>query len=90
MPTYRITRAYQANRDGATWGPYAPDQLLDLREDDADWLNRDSPGLAVPHVEAPPEPELDPGPAQEPPTRDATPTANRQHRGTRRRSTTEA
>lgn len=90
MPRYTVQHRYQSNRDGTLWGPYEVGQEIDLREDDAAWLNTDSPGLLVLYVEPTPEPEPEPAkdPAPEPDSteREATPPPNRMYRGGRRRT----
>lgn len=89
MPRYVIQHRYQSTRDGTLWGPYDAGQEIDLREDDAGWLERDSPGLLKPFTE--PEPVPEPEPVEEPADtddnqRDATATRDRMHRGGRRRT----
>lgn len=66
---YTVTRSYTSRRDGQTFGPWVEGDQVDLTAEDADWVNRDSPGTL-----AEPKPE-----------RQQAPTADRQHRGGRNR-----
>jgi hypothetical protein len=73
-----VTRRYSAWNNGPVGG-WQVGAEVDLDEDVAAWVERDSPGTLV--DPAPPEPE----PAPEP-ERQASPPANRQHRGGRNRA----
>lgn len=58
MPRYVVQHRYASKRDGVQWGPWDAGQPIDLREDDAAWVNLDSPGCLEIEAEAPPvEPE---------------------------------
>jgi hypothetical protein len=49
MAEYKVQHAYSAWRDGHRVGPWAGGESVDLDEDVAEWVNRDSPGtLAKP------------------------------------------
>lgn len=85
MPRYRFNHRYLSQRDGVQWGPFDAGQEIDLREEDADWLDRDSPGCLSPVVDAPPAAEPEPESESEP-ERDAVPARDRMHRGGRRRA----
>lgn len=51
MPQYVIKHAYRSARDGVALGPWAAGDTVELSEADAEWLERDSPGVvAVPYV----------------------------------------
>lgn len=80
MARYVVAHSYSSYRDGQKFGPWPAGQVIELAEDDAAWVCRDSPGAltseAVPEVVE----EL-PAERQKPPTRD------RQHRASRNRST---
>lgn len=96
MPQYRVNRRYAASWNG-TRLHYAAGVEVDLPEDLADWVNRDSPGtLAL--VEPEPEPVAAPAPAGEPEPAsdqggedaaavdDEAPRRNRQHKPRRTRA----
>jgi hypothetical protein len=76
MPQYQLKHAYTSRRDGRTFGPWAVGDVVDLDQDDADWIDRDSPGALTTPAAADPEPE--PEPEAE---RAAKPTPNRQRKG---------
>lgn len=59
MVSYTVARRYTARRDGQTFGPWEPGDQVDLEPDDADWVNRDSPGALEPN----PKSESAAGPA---------------------------
>lgn len=81
MPTYRVNHRYSARRDGQDFGPYIEGSTVELTEDDAAWVNRDSEGVLSPLVEEAPAPaEVEKAP--EPPKATK---ADRQHRGGQRR-----
>jgi hypothetical protein len=71
MADFTVAHAYAARRDGRQLGPWQAGDVVDLEGDDADWVNRDSPGCLTPVDAAPAE---QPG-RQKPAGRD------RQHRG---------
>ena len=72
MARYTIAHAYRSSRDGVAFGPWEAGETVDLEDADAEWLERDSPGVLVPEPEAP--------------TRQATAKADRQARPGRNRS----
>lgn len=41
---YTVGHSYTARRDGHTFGPWAEGDQVDLTAEDAEWVNRDSPG----------------------------------------------
>ena len=57
MPKFTVTRVYAAFRDGTHYGPYTPGEELELDQELADWMNRDSPGLLEEVREMPPTPD---------------------------------
>lgn len=42
---YTINHAYRSFRDGQNFGPWEPGEQVELDDDVAAWLERDSPGL---------------------------------------------
>lgn len=44
MTEFEVLHAYRASRDGRQFGPWKPGDVVELAEDDAAWVNRDSPG----------------------------------------------
>lgn len=78
MPKYTVNRRYFSRRDGITFGPYAEGDVVELDPHDAEWLNRDSPGV-VTEVAA----GAAPAAAAE---RQAPAAPNRQHKGGRNRA----
>lgn len=74
MPLYVVQHRYSSYRDGQRFGPWEAGEKVDLRDEDAAWINRDSEGCVAPHK---PEPEPEPKTAarQQPAAKD------RQHRG---------
>ena len=73
MAEYTFGWAYTARRDGITFGPYEAGQVTELDDADAEWINRDSPGILDQ-----PEPEPEPERQAEPkPNRQAKPARNR-------------
>lgn len=91
MPEYLVQHAYRSARDGAEFGPWKAGEIVELTDADAEWLNRDSPGVVAVPKPAAPAVELEPAPKpeadelvesverQQPPVRD------RQARGGRNR-----
>lgn len=71
MGTYRVTRRYTSRRDGQTFGPWEAGTTIELSDADAEWLERDSPGLLTPEGVNP--------------DGEADPSKDRQHRGGRKR-----
>jgi hypothetical protein len=47
MGRFEVVHAYTAHRDGRQFGPWAPDEFVELDQADADWVNRDSPGCLL-------------------------------------------
>lgn len=70
---YTINHSYRSTRDGQTYGPWVAGDKVELSDADAEWLERDSPGVI-----ATPEPE--------PAERQAKSAPNRQQRATRNRA----
>lgn len=56
MPEYKATRVYASYRDGVHYGPYTPGEVVELTEEIAEWIERDSPGLLEEVREMPPTP----------------------------------
>jgi hypothetical protein len=71
---YAVRWPYFARRDGRSFGPWAAGEAVELSHDDAEWVERDSPGVLTPK-----------GSAKVAPAREAETPANRQHRGGRTR-----
>lgn len=44
MPTYKLNHAYESYRDGVRFGPWQAGEVVNLDVDDAEWVERDSPG----------------------------------------------
>jgi len=79
---YTINHAYSSRRDGQQFGPWQAGDVVELEPADAEWVNRDSPGcLAEAKAKAKAETKADDGGE-----RQQQPTADRQHRGGRNRS----
>ncbi len=72
MPRYTLAHSYSARRDGITFGPWQAGERVELEAEDAEWVERDSPGVFAAE------------PAEEP-ERQALPKPNRQARGGRNR-----
>jgi hypothetical protein len=72
MARYTIGHAYRSSRDGVAFGPWEAGEKVELDAADAEWLERDSPGVLVAEPEAP--------------ARQAAAKADRQARGGRNRS----
>lgn len=77
---YDVNHPYRSRRDGVDYGPWAAGDTVDLHPDDAEWVNRDSPGCLT-------EPAAEPEPEPEPVKRAQPKAADRQHRGGRNRGT---
>jgi hypothetical protein len=76
MPFYTVQHRYSARNGEQTFGPWEGGETVDLTEDEADWVNRDSAGcLEAATPDTPKKPER-----QQPKT------ADRQHRGGSNRS----
>lgn len=45
MGTYKLNGSYEAYRDGVRFGPWVKGDLVNLDEADAEWVERDSPGV---------------------------------------------
>lgn len=80
MARYKLNHSYRSFRDGVQYGPWTAGDEVELTDADAEWLERDSPGVLVK-----PEPEPDPEPEKSA-ERQKPPAADRQHRGGRNRS----
>lgn len=74
MARYTLNHNYRSFRDGVQYGPWAAGDEVELTDADAEWLERDSPGVLT---------EVKSKSAE----RQQQPTADRQHRGGRNRST---
>ena len=57
MPKYRVHHVYAAYRDGVHYGPYTPGEEIEIEQELADWMNRDSPGVLEEVREMPPTPD---------------------------------
>jgi hypothetical protein len=55
MAKYTVVHAYSARRDGLQFGPWQPDDVVDLEQADAEWILRDSPGSLAPAADEPAE-----------------------------------
>lgn len=78
MARYQLNHAYSAFRDGQRFGPWVAGDVVELTEQDAAWMNRDSPGCLTTPADEPP---ADDPPADDPPARRKPAGANRQRRG---------
>lgn len=86
MAAFIVNHRYAANRDGKTFGPYAPGDFVELEDGEADWINRDSPGALHPAVVAKPAPAAaDPPSTEASADGEADPVQDRGHRGGRKR-----
>jgi hypothetical protein len=57
MAKYKVARVYASSRDGIHYGPYTPGEEVELDQETAEWMNRDSPELLTPvEREMPPTP----------------------------------
>lgn len=79
MPQYVINHSYRASRDGQPIGPWSAGDTVELSEADAEWLERDSPGVLCAPAPAEVAQVDDEASRQQPPARD------RQARGGRNR-----
>jgi len=70
---YVVKRRYGSRRDGQQYGPWIAGTEVEMSESDADWVNRDSPGVLelivvvepeVVEVEPPEDVELPKAPAK--------------------------
>lgn len=79
MSRFEVQHRYSSWRDGQRFGPWTKGDVIELSDDDAAWVNRDSEGALAP-VESPSIPVEDvPAPAEEPER------PNRQHKSARTR-----
>lgn len=53
MARYTIAHPYRSSRDGVAFGPWEAGETVELDTTDAEWLERDSPGVLVAESEAP-------------------------------------
>lgn len=51
MSRYRVSHVYAAYRDGQHYGPWTPGEVVELDQELAEWVNRDSPNTLSPVVE---------------------------------------
>lgn len=78
MQRYIVKQAYRAYRDGQWFGPWEKDTQVELSEQDAAWVNRDSPGTLAKVAAAKPEQPQQQQRQQPPkPNRQQKPTPNR-------------
>lgn len=85
MPRYTVQHRYFAVDNGRSVGPFEPGSTVELEEDRAAWVNRDSPGTLEPVVQPTDEQkpvtetvdEPDSGAAVEEPEPAATPSTRR-------------
>ena len=54
---YAVQWPYRTDR----LGPWVQGEVVDLDEETAEWVNRDSPGVLVRHVDKPPKDRLEKG-----------------------------
>lgn len=88
VTAYTVNRKYTARRDGALLGPWDAGQEVDLADELAEWVNRDSPGVLTPASRPKAKPAAAPEPvAEDDGERAQKPVPNRQHRGGRNRAT---
>jgi hypothetical protein len=82
---YEVQHRYGSTRDGQQYGPWQAGETVELSDQDAAWVNRDSPGclLAAGGIVEPGE-ELAVG--EDGPERQKPAGRNRQHRGGANRS----
>lgn len=86
MPRHHVHQRYQSYRDGVQYGPWPAGQVVDLDDEQAAWVNRDSPGTLSPeHAEPAKADHSGPDDGEETKPRKATP-RNRQHRPGRNRA----
>ena len=74
MARYQVQHPYRAFRDGTHYGPWTPGEVVELDQDVAEWVNRDSPGALTEHQEEAPAIK-----------REMPSTPNRQHKGSKTR-----
>lgn len=90
MPAYAVNHRYRAVRDGDVFGPYEPGMTVELGEDDAAWVNRDSPGALQPVIDLPVELSGEGEPLPDAPhdgeADSPVPQKDRAHRGGRKRA----
>lgn len=64
MPRYEVQWRYRS----ADYGPWEPGETVELPADEADWVNRDSPGvLRAPSPQEESQPEVEERAVEEPP-----------------------
>lgn len=56
MTKYKVARVYASRKDGIYYGPYTPGEEVELDQETAEWMNRDSPELLEEVREMPPTP----------------------------------
>lgn len=74
MAKYLVNHVYASYRDGVHYGPWTPGETVELEDELAEWVNRDSEGTLseIPAKDAEDEKERE---APKPP--------NRQHKGSK-------
>ncbi len=50
MAVYTVAHKYRCTTDGRSYGPWVPGEKVDLTPVEAEWLERDSPGVLEPLV----------------------------------------
>ena len=93
MPRYKVEHPYASGPAHQRIGPWEPGQEMELSAEEADRVNRDSPGTltpvaAKPKTKAEPEPEAAAEDAPEEPKRQQRTARDRQQRGSRNRGAT--
>ncbi len=83
MRRYRVTRAYFSDQGGRRFGPWTAGSEVELSEDEAAWVNRDSPGVATPVSQQAPAPERESEPEPAPVSASARRASTRSRRGGR-------
>lgn len=47
MRRFKLTRSYKAVRDGTQYGPWPAGHQVELTGEEAEWIDRDSPGALL-------------------------------------------
>lgn len=83
MNTYVVVHNYAAQRDGKRYGPLRPGELIELSDEEAAWIEADSPG-ALKLPDADPAEDTTTVPVDQEPAEETKP--NRAHKGGRTRA----
>ncbi len=92
MTRFKVNHHYGSNNNGQQYGPWRVGTVVDVADDEAAWINRDSPGTLSPDEPAP-DAMLELAGSQPPADEDKDdeavqpkpPTRDRMHRGSRKR-----